>query len=419
MSPGSNMSEIAISALGLGVALGVGLLIGLERERNKRTGPMRSQAGVRTFALLGLAGAIATLIGTKGIYAASFFIALAMVVSYRRTRQRDPGLTTEMAMLVTFLLGILAMSMPELAGGIGVIVAVLLASRRRLHMFARQWLTAQELHDLLILATAAFVILPMLPDRTIDPWAAINPHRLWFLVVAVMSISSLGYLTLRSFGSRLGLAVAGLAGGFVSSTLTVAAMADRAREAPRLTAAAASAAVMSNVGTIVQLAVVVGSLSRALLAHIAVPLMVAGTTAVAASVLSSWRTFSSSIPVDTLAGNRPFKPAAVLRFVAVLAGIMLVSAIIRSALGNASLPWVMMLSGLADVHAAAASVAQATATGQVDVERAAVGVLIALTTNSLLKCTMALVKGSRSYALRVIPGVIAMVSGFAITLLTV
>lgn len=408
--------DAASDVRGLGVALAIGLLIGLERERNKHTGPMRAQAGVRTFALLALAGAVACIVGHGAIYIAGLFVTAVSIASYMRTNVDDPGVTTEVAMLITFLLGILSMSSPAFSGGLGVMVAVLLASREKLHHLSIKWLSENELHDLLILAAASFVILPLLPNRTLDPWDALNPRRLWFLVVAVMSVASSGYLALRALGTRLGLPIAGLASGFVSSTATIATMAERAKETPALIAAAASAAIISNVATVAQLCIVIGLLSPALLAHLAPALLVAGGVAVIAAIPASWKSFSSRNNAAPLAASRPFKIRVVVGFVALLGSIMLVSAMLRSYLGSANLPWIMAISGFADVHAAAASAAQAVSSGHIDLQRASWCVLSALASNSLLKCIIAFIKGSRGYALRVVAGTVAVVVGFAVAL---
>lgn len=402
---------------GLAVALGVGLLVGIERERSKGQGPTREVAGVRTFLLLGLGGAIAQLLGPPAIAAAGVFVAAATYLGYRRTHVDDPGMTTEVAMLVVFLLGILAMRATILATALGVVTAVVLASKSILHRFTREQLSRQELHDLLMLVAAAFVVLPLLSDRTIDPWSALNPHKLWLLVVAVMGVSSAGYVALRVLGSRIGLAVAGLTGGFVSSTATIAAMGDRAKASPQLVASFAGAGLLSNVGTVVQLGVVLAAMSTGLLLRAAVPLAVTGVVAVAVAALSNWRAFGLSqgqvgMP---LSDKRPFKPRRVLMFVAVLATIMLLAAIAREWLGAASLPWVLAASGLADVHAAAASAAQLVAGGQIDIDLALMSIVAAFATNSLSKCVVAFTNDGRAYAWRVIPGVVMMVAAFAIT----
>ena len=416
MLPDLHAIDASSSALGLGVALAIGLLIGLERERNKHTGPMRAQAGVRTFALLALAGAITCIIGHGAMYVAGLFVTAVAMTSYVRTNVEDPGITTEVAMLITFLLGILSMSSPAFSGGLGVMVAVLLASKEKLHHLSIKWLSENELHDLLILAAASFVILPLLPNRTLDPWDAFNPRRLWFLVVAVMSVATGGYLALRALGTRWGLPIAGLASGFVSSTATIATMAERAKAMPTLTAAAASAAIVSNVGTIAQLCVVTGLLSQALLAHLMLPLLAAGGISITTAMLASWRSLSSRNGATPLAASRPFKIRFLGGFVALLGGIMLISAMLRSYLGSANLPWIMAISGFADVHAAAASAAQAVSSGHIDLRQASWCVLSALASNSLLKCIIACIKGTRGYALRVVSGTVAVLAGFAVVL---
>jgi uncharacterized membrane protein (DUF4010 family) len=218
------MPNIPAELSGFSVALGIGLLIGIERERSKGDGPDRAAAGVRTFLLIALVGALATTAAQRfgGLIFAvgGGFVALAALAAYRRSRADDPGLTTEVAMLVTFLLGALAMTALPLAAGLGVVVAVVLASKSALHRFVRDTLTEQEVHDGLLLAAAAAVVLPLLPDRAIDPFGAFNPHTLWTLVVLVMAINAGGYIALRLLGPGAGLALAGFIGGFISSTAT-------------------------------------------------------------------------------------------------------------------------------------------------------------------------------------------------------
>ncbi len=409
------MPVLPVDIPGLGVALAIGLLIGIERERVKGTGPQRAVAGVRTFMLIGLVGALANLVGAAGILVAGIFVTAMVLASYRRSRSADPGLTTEVAMLLTFFLGVMAMRVTPVAAGLGVVVALVLASKSRLHWFTRQVVSEQELHDLLLLAAAALVVLPLLPDRTVDPWEAINPRKLWLLVVAMMAVSSAGYLALRAFGSKLGLAIAGLAGGFVSSTATIAAMGDRAKAAPESSGAFASAGLASNVGTICQLAIVLATLSPELLRHAAWPLVAAGAAAGGAALVAYRRASDSFGDSRKLAGDRPFEPMRVLTFVAILATILLLVAIARRWLGEGSLPWVMAAAGFADVHAAAASTAQLVTTAQVTAGYALTAVLAALASNSLLKCLVASIKGGKHYAMRMIPGILLMVVAFAVT----
>ncbi|WP_448095915.1 MgtC/SapB family protein [Luteibacter yeojuensis] len=407
---------VGTAIYGMGAALIVGLLVGLERERAKSDGPEREPAGIRTFALLGLCGAIAALLGAAITAVAGLAVGAMMLASYRRTRDGDPGLTTEVAMLATFLLGVLAVSSPPLACGVGATVAIVLASKRRLHYISRNLVSTQDLHDLLLLAGATFIVLPLLPDRTLDPWHALNPYRLWLLVIAVMAVSAVGYVMLRALGSRYGVALAGLAGGFVSSTATIVAMGDRARATPATVAAASSGGVASNVATFAQLAVVVGMLSPPLLAHLAVPLVAAGGVAIGTAILLGIRSSTSPSDAGVFAGKRPFEPLSAIRFMLMFAGIILLAAMVRDYLGSTSTLWVLAMSGIADVHAAAASAAQMVSSGEASIEIGEQGVLAALVANTLLKCVLAMLRGGREYALRLVPCVLAATAAFAIVL---
>ena len=206
------------------VALAIGLLIGLERERRKGEGASRSPAGLRTFALVGLLGGVVALIGNSGlVLGGGVFVALGALTAYGLGDRKDPGLTGEVALVVTYGLGVLAQTRPAIALEAGVIVAGLLAFRVQLHRFARERITDQELLDALTFAIAAVVILPLLPNRVVDHFGLLNPFTLWRLAVVAMALSFLGYVTQRLFGGRYGPLVAGLAAGLVSSTAAVAA----------------------------------------------------------------------------------------------------------------------------------------------------------------------------------------------------
>lgn len=407
------MLTISTELLGFGVAFAIGLLIGIERERNKGEGPGRAAAGVRTFILVALAGAIAQRLGGVGIAIGGAFVALAALASYRRSHSEDPGLTTEIAMLVTFLLGVLAMTALPIAAGLGVMVAVVLASKSTLHSFVRNTLTQQEMHDALLLAAAAVVVLPLLPDRTIDPWQALNPYKLWLLVVLVMAINAAGYVALRLLGPGAGLALAGFVGGFISSTATIAAMGDRSRAAPQWLAQCVSAALCSNIATVIMLAAVVAALSPSLLSTLIWPLIFAGC----AALLSAWLVHARSEPADVLdhpvAPGRPFEPRHALAFAAVVSVILLLSAGVHRWLGDTGVQLAAGVSGLADLHAAAASVAQLVAAGAIEVGDGGWPVFVALIANSLSKLLMAWLRGGFGFFLRLLPGVIAIIAAFA------
>lgn len=403
---------------GLAVALGIGLLVGIERERRKGTGPNRGAAGLRTFALVGLGGGLGALVGTPGVVIAGLFTALAALLSYRgREPGRDPGLTTAFAMVVVFLLGVLAMKELMLASAAGVAVAVLLATKTRAHHFVREVLTGEEIDDALLLVAAAVIVLPLLPDRAVDPWGVLNPRELWLLGLIVMAINAFGHVALRLLGARLGLLVAGLASGFASSTATVGAMGMLARRSPEYATPAATAALLSNVSTVVQLAVVTGVIEPALLAAIAWPLAASGGAIVLFAAAAVWRGRGMRAPEAAAGiGGRAFQPRHALVFVAVVAGVLLVSAATLAWFGNTAVTTALAISGFADAHAPAVSAARLVGTGQIPLHTGALAVALGLAANSASKTVLAAASGGAAYTWRLLPGLIAMVGAFSIAL---
>lgn len=399
---------------GVALALGLGLLVGVERER-RRDGHAPAVAGVRTFALIAMAGAIAERIGGIGIALGGAFVVLAALASYRSSRGSDPGLTTETAMLVVFLLGVLAMRERALAAGLGVAVALLLAMKTRAHHFVHKVLTDQELHDALLLAAMATVVLPLLPNRTIDPWQVLNPRNLWLLAVIVMAISALGHVAKRMFGARNGLLLAGFAGGFASSSATIASMGARARREPALASACAGAGMLSNVSTVVQLAVVVGLMSPPLLMRLWPALLSSGVVVVGFALVAAHAARAVSTE-ETTGDGRAFEPRQALLFVVILATVMVTSAALQAWLGDVALDAVLAVSGFADVHAAAATAAQLVAAGRVNLDAVLPGLALGLAANSVTKMALAWASGGRAYALRLLPGIACMLLAFVLTL---
>ena len=174
-----------LSLLGLASAIGLGLLIGVVRER-AQPDPSHSVAGIRTHLMLALAGVVGASLGTAVLAVILLLTGALAVASYLKSAERDPGLTGEVAMPVTSLLAALAQSQPALAGGLSVVVAGALFLKQPLHNLVRERISEQELQDALLLAAAALVVLPLLPETAADPWGALVPARLWRLVVLIM-----------------------------------------------------------------------------------------------------------------------------------------------------------------------------------------------------------------------------------------
>lgn len=398
--------------VGLSIALGVGLLVGAERERRKGTGPTRSAAGIRTFALTALAGAAATLLGGGLLMAVvAAVVGGFALLSYRRAKSEDPGTTSEIALVLTCLCGGICVIDPLLGASVGTALAALLASRERLHHFVRQVMSERELHDAMVFAAVALIALPLAPDRYVGPFGGVNPRALGGVVVLVLSVSALGYVLMRVFGSRAGLPLAGLVSGFVSSTATIHSMGARARSEPGLLASSIAAATLSSIATVLQLAAILALLAPRVLAECAQALIFA---AIAAVLYGGWfaRNAWHAAPADpdSRVDGRAFDLRAALGFVALVAGVQLATAYLQSQFGAQGALLASAVSGLADAHAAASSVGPLAVAGKLSAADAAHAVLAGFSANALVKSVVAWNSGGRAFAARVVPGLAAMVA---------
>ncbi|MEP7312621.1 MAG: DUF4010 domain-containing protein [Pseudomonadota bacterium] len=272
-----------VTPQGLFTAVGLGLLIGVVRERLHREDV--AVAGIRTHALVALGAAIAAGLGTAVLVTVLIIVGLLAIASYLKTVAKDPGLTGEFALLLTALLAAFAQTRPAIAAASGVLVATLLFAKRPLQAFARDVVSERELQDALLLAGAALVVLPLLPTTAVDPWEVLVPAKLWLIVVLIMAVGMAGHIALRLVGARWGLPVAGFFSGLASSTAAVAGFAHRARLDPQLVGVSASAALLANLGSLLLFAAIVGASSPELLRLALWPLAAASVVLLAAGAL--------------------------------------------------------------------------------------------------------------------------------------
>jgi len=387
------------SLLPWAAAVGAGLLIGMERERQQ---PPESPAGLRSFVLAALSGATAAVLGplALGVVLAGF--ALLAWAGYVQSRLSDPGLTTEFALLLTVLIGALAQQSPGWAAGLGAAVAGILAAKSGLHTLVRNVMSAQEMESALLLAAAALIVLPLLPNARISWLAGLNLHTLWLLAVLVMAIQALGHVGMRLLGTSRGLPLSGLAGGFVSSTATIASMAQRARARQAQQADCLRAAVLSNLATAIELGSLIGVIAPALLAVLwpALTLYAAGTVLIVALLwqLDSRRaTPPASATSAELALQRPFQPLQALLFASILAGVLLVTEAVRAWLGERGAIIATGLAGFADAHAACAAAAQYTVSGAMTAAQSVQAIALALSANALSKTLAGFAGGQRRF----------------------
>jgi uncharacterized membrane protein (DUF4010 family) len=396
--------------LGFVVALGVGLLIGIDRERQKGDGPTRQAAGLRTFALASLLGAVAIAAGGELLLAAATLgVVVFAGLSYWRARDSDPGVTTETALVLTTLLGGLAIREPAFAAGLGVVVAALLAARSALHRFVLSVLTDEEIRSLLIFAGATLVVLPLLPDHPIGPYGALNLRTIWIVVILVMAVSALGYIAVRLVGVRFGLPLAGLASGFISSTATIGAMGARAAKEPALLKPAVAGAVLSSVATIVQLAILIAATSIETLRTFWPPLVLSGAAAVLyGGGFTLWALRHNAEKREP--PGSAFSLGTALAFAAILAVVLLAAAAAQDWFGETGVLAAAAIAGFADTHSAAISVASLVADKKIEAPLSVIPILAAFTTNTISKMVFAVIAGGRAFAIYVVPGLILLVA---------
>jgi uncharacterized membrane protein (DUF4010 family) len=381
---------------GLVVALGIGLLVGLDRERRMAATGSRGIGGIRTFALAALLGAVAYQVGGAPVVVVALLVTgAAVVVGYARGDAEDRGMTTEVALLVTVLLGVLAQRNAVLAAGVAVVVTILLATRSGLHRFASSVLTEQEVRDGLFLGAAALVLWPLMPNRELAAAGGVNPFAVWRLVVLLMAVSAGGYVAVRAAGPRLGLPMAGLAGGFVSGTATIAAMGGRART-PSLLRPAIAGAVFSTLATVVQAALVFAVTAGRATVVLAWPL---GLAALAAAVIATAFALRGAPGANAGAPTgRAFDPRVAIMIALGITVMTTVARIAGDFGGSAGLLVAASVGGLADAHAPVVAVASLVASGRIEASAAVVPVLAALTSNTVTKFVTAYLSGGSGYA---------------------
>lgn len=404
----------------LASAAGCGLLMGIERERRKGDGPDRALAGVRSFTLASLSGAAAALAAMPAlvVLGAAFVAALA-VVAYARDRSGDPGVTTEIALLLAYLIGVTCARDQLLAAALAVVVTALLALRDALHQFSNQWLQPGEVRSGLVLAALALLVYPLAPDAPL--WhGVLNPKVVVRLVIVLLVIQSLAHLARRLMQARHAVALSAVASGFVSSTATIGSLGMEVRAGHATARAHAGAAVLSCVATMVQIVVVAATVQPQWITRLWLPALAGGCVAAA---LGWWGVGLASARPDAGQGLQEpmhlppdtpmFKLRDALLIAALLTGIQVGVHLLTAWQGDAGMLAGALLAALADVHAATAAVLVQGEPQSPSGPAIASALMAALLVQAGSKCAVALASGGWRYALAVAPGVLAHTLAFA------
>lgn len=391
----------------LGVALAIGLMVGLQRGWQSREIEEHGRAaGFRTYGLTGLLGGVSGLLSaTLGAQIIGFtFLAFsAAFVAFHwleAQQQHSNSVTGVIAGMLTFLLGALA-AVGDVPTAIAAAVAmtVLLALRDSLHRWVAS-LTWEEIRAVLILMVMSFLLLPVLPNRMIDPWGVINPYEIWLLAILIALISFAGYAAVRIFGERLGIIVTAAAGGLASSTATTLTFARLGRDHPASANLLSGGILISGAIMLVRVGVIAMVLNQALFQPLLLPLLV-GASILAAQALVlifviDGRNADHATP--TLVITNPLVVATSLKLAAFIIFVIVIAELAQRSFGDAGVRIVAALSGIADVDAITISMARLKTTPML----AAQAILIAVAVNTLSKAVVAAWVGGKHIGQRVI-----------------
>jgi uncharacterized membrane protein (DUF4010 family) len=409
----------------LGVALAIGFLIGLERGWKTRNEPEGARAaGLRTHALGGLLGgvwgALAVARETDGLIAIALAFAVysgaVLLFRYREAiDEKTFGVTTVVAAMLTFALGALAvMGDMAVAGGMGVAVAALLAFKDVLHGWVGRisWL---ELRSGLLLAAMTFILLPMLPDRTIDPWNTINPFEMWLLTVMIAAISFAGYIAIKAVGDEAGIVMTGVAGGLASSTAVTVTLAEMAKEHPDKVAPLTSGALFASATMAARVLAVVAAVGTSILPKIALPIGVGGV-ALLGIAFYFLKQNTNGVGGGRLKLTNPFELKTVLKFGLLLTAITAATKLLTR-IGTGQGVYVLALfSGIADVDAMTLSMSrQADDPGSATL--AANAILIVVAVNTVAKAVIGWMTGGAEFGKRMMAAAVVAIAAGGATLL--
>jgi uncharacterized membrane protein (DUF4010 family) len=396
----------------IALALGIGLLIGLERGWRRRDAqPGERAAGIRTFAISGLLGGVTGAIaqslggGANGgiVLAAGIAVHAGVMALFSREENRALGIfsaTTAIAGMLTFALGAYALVGDErIAAAVAVAAAAVLAMREGLHRWVAK-ITWPELQSGLVLLAMTFVALPVVRDDQIGPFGGVNPREVWVIAIVLAGVSFVGYAAVKYLGASRGVLLAAAAGGLVSSTAVTVANARRAAAgegSPRLLAAGVAVATAISYLRVVAIAAV---LQPRLLLLMGPALIAAAATAVGFAVASLYRREADAVRQQMTAFRNPFELWSVIGFAIFLGAIIMLGRAAGELFGAAGAIVGATLVGLTDVDSVTVSMAR-LAPDSLSLQHAAYAVLAAVASNTVSKAAIAAMIGRGRFAVEI------------------
>lgn len=419
------MTEMSFEEIFIGfvVAIAAGALIGLERQQDKDVDQRLSLGGVRTFPLIALAGALAALVshamGIGVIIVALFVTGAFLSIAYHHewTMKRAPGITTPLAALITFILGALALlpGLPLdrvhrylLIVASASVVMALLSFKEPLHR-AITHLSDDDIYATAKFVILALVVLPLLPNLPMGPYAVWNPFRIGLMVVLIAAISFLGYVLTRIVGPKRGLTTTGILGGLVSSTAVTLGIAHHVRHSPDAAALGALSILGASSTMFARMLVIVAIINPLLLPALLWPLgtmLIAGFGGMLLLYVTSQESGAAKTPITH---RNPFELRSALQFGALYAIVLVIAKWGETAMGHVGLLVSSTLAGVTDVDAITLSIMQFHQEGLLT-QIAATAVTLAALTNTAVKGVLAAWIGGLTLGRQIAPTMVAMLS---------
>lgn len=396
MDPATVILSFLVAAL-------LGFLIGLERERKRET---RGSifAGVRTFTLIALFGAISGQLShmTGPLLVLVGFVVMGALLSlayWRSSEGEKVGGTSEVAALVAFGLGVLAgMNEYTVALAGAVIATAVLSLREELHSLAGA-VSREDLFAAVQFAAVSLVILPLVPDETFGPWGVWNPRTIWLLVVLISGISFVGYVATKIIGTHRGMGFSGLLGGLASSTAVTLAFSERSRRNPQLSLVLAVGVLGASTVTVPRLLILLGVIQPRLILPALLPLGVLFVITTIGAILLYRQSRRETVEGAKL--ENPFELKTALRFAVLFALILLVARAAQEFLGESGIYLVSAVAGVTQLDAITLTLARQVQDG-LDITVAARGLALAAACNNLFKSALALTLGAKAFGRSVI-----------------
>ena len=406
--------ELAAPLEAFSTALGIGLLVGMERERRPD-----SAAGLRTFALVAMLGCLFALLGEKTggpwiLAVGLLVVSVSMIAANFSTLQEEKyrGFTSEAAIIVTYGLGAAVwFGYSTLAVMIAITTTVLLYFKAELRQFSER-MTPKDINSILQFAVLSLVILPILPSQDYGPYNAFNPRQIWWMVVLISGLALSGYLALRIIGARHGAALLGIFGGLASSTATTLMFSRHARDHNELVRMAAIVILIANVMVMIRLGFVSSVVAPELVAPIAI-VFACGIVPGVLMALYGWKALSEAGPLPMPEVKNPTELKTAVSFGLLYAVVLLASAWLQDIAGNKGLYIIALASGITDADASVLSTLRLFNLETIAQGQAVIAVTLALMANLIFKIGLVLSIGGGRLARHALPGLIAIGGGMA------